>query len=772
MANSARRLYEFDGFQLNPAERLLVRDGMPVPLTPKAFEMLVILVSNSGRLLTKDELMRAVWSDAVVEENNLDKNISALRRALGERGTERKIIETVRGHGYRFNATVTEIVADRNNGTILAITADPPDSAVQAVIPHPPHLPHLNAAPTTVRTIPSSPVENPAGESALKSRRRKSALGLAAVLLLAVAVTLWFWPSTERLPDAPLEFNVAGLTRGGYIYNAVLSPDGRYFAYTEQEGDAARLWLRQVAGGQPVALVSEIEHPIPGLTFSPDGQAVYFVTTGPKNPQGALYRVAASGGPATKLLTGIASPITFAPDGRRVAFIRPANLPNGKNEGNSLVLADVTGGNERIVLTHRGLERFGVSGPSWSPDGKEVACQLLSGLTKTSDEVWRVIGVNVQTGAQRMLTAQPWDGCGRIVWMRDGRGLVLVGTKQGESATTARDSIWFVPQPDGAIRRITIGFNRHFYNSLSVADDGQSLLVIPFNRASQIWSVAARGHGEKTRYDAPSPVQLTTGTGEGRGGIVSLADGRVVYAARTGEHVDLWQMNHDGSQQQQLTTAPPFLEEVSAPPDGRFFVFASNLAGYSHLFRVNHDGTNLQQLTNGESREIDSDCSPDGRWIVYASQSSQPGRIAEFKLWKIPTEGGTPASLTDHEAQTPRFSPDGRWISYAYPDGVRRRAAVISADGGAPVKTFEMPDSTEWNIGYRWTPDGQGLTYIVKGKTFDNLWLQPLDGRAPHMLTDFNSGEIYNYAFARDGQHLFLARGYSIRDVLLIREFR
>ncbi len=231
-------------------------------------------------------------------------------------------------------------------------------------------------------------------------------------------------------------------------------------------------------------------------------------------------------------------------------------------------------------------------------------------------------------------------------------------------------------------------------------------------------------------------------------------------------------MNHDGSQQQQLTTDPPFLEEVSAPPDGSFFVFASNRAGNSHLFRVNRDGANLRQLTSGESREIDSDCSPDGRWIIYTSKSGLLGKIAEFKLWKIPAEGGAPVSLTDHQANTPRFSPDGQWISYIYPEVSGWRVAVISANGGAPIKTFETPNSAELDTGCRWTPDGQALVYIVKGKTFDNLWLQPLNGRAPHALTDFNSGEIYNYAFTRNVHRLFLARGYSIRDVSLIRDFR
>lgn len=737
MSNSARRLYEFDGFRLDPNERLLVRDGTPVTLTPKAFEMLVVLVGNSGRLLTKDELMRAVWADAVVEENNLDKNISALRKALGENGAGRKLIETVRGHGYRFNAVVTEIAAGQHNG-------DSP-----TVIP------------------PSSLIEAGNKKSPANAWQRKSSWGLAVLLLLAVVGALRFWPLKERQPDSSHGINVTRLTNGGYIRTAALSPDGRYFAYTEQDGAAANLWLRQVAGGQPIRLVPEIEQTILGLTFAPDSQAVYFVLSGPNNPVGALYRVSALGGAVTKLLTGIISPVAAAPDGQRLAFIRLTE----RGEGNSLVVADVTGGNERIVLTRSGLERFGQAGPGWSPDGKEVACQILSGMTKTSDEVWRAVGVDIQSGAQRLLTTQQWDGCGRMAWLRDGRGLVLVGTKLGESGTTARDSVWFISQPDGAVRRITTDLSRHNHISVSVSDDGQSLLVLPFNRTSQIWSVEARGQREKAHYDAHTVTQLTTGTGDGRAGIISLRDGRVVYVARTGEHIDLWRMNGDGSQQQQLTTTPPFLEEASAPADGSFFVFASNHTGYSHLFRVNRDGTNLRQLTSGESREIESDCSPDGRWVVYTSKSSLPGKIAEFNLWKIPAEGGTPVSLTDHAAQTPHFSPDGQWISYGYADTKVGYVMVISANGGAPVKTFELPNSTDFGVGCRWTSDGQALTYIVKGKTFDNLWRQPLDGGAPQALTDFNSGEIYNYAFSRDGQRLFLAHGYSIRDVSLIRGF-
>ena len=128
--------------------------------------------------------------------------------------------------------------------------------------------------------------------------------------------------------------------------------------------------------------------------------------------------------------------------------------------------------------------------------------------------------------------------------------------------------------------------------------------------------------------------------------------------------------------------------------------------------------------------------------------------------------------LSDHEAHSPHFSPDGEWISYVNWEASGWQISVMRSDGGEPSKTFMAPNSTAMNVGCRWTPDGQGLVYIVNGKTFDNLWVQPLNGDAPYALTDFTSGEIFNFAFGRNGQQLFLARGYSIRDVSLIKAFR
>src|SRR5687767_11657140 len=108
MSKQVGRSYEFGRFRIDAAERRLVRDGEPVLLPPKAFDTLLALVEHSGHLLQKDELMKTVWPEAFVEENNLTQHVYVLRKVLGERDGE-KYIETVPRIGYRFTADVNEV---------------------------------------------------------------------------------------------------------------------------------------------------------------------------------------------------------------------------------------------------------------------------------------------------------------------------------------------------------------------------------------------------------------------------------------------------------------------------------------------------------------------------------------------------------------------------------------------------------------------------------------------------------------------------------------
>ena len=749
MNGQIKHFYEFGGFRLAPEERLLLHDGTPVALAPKAFEMLVVLVSHNNHLLTKDELLKSVWADTIVEENNLDKNVSALRKILGDDDAH-EYIETVRGHGYRFTADVSEV-------------SEPEETDASAVNNQQSEISMESAAIAARPRI--TPDNSMTWFDELKARKIGAFLAIATLLLIITTSFTWIRSlGGGKYQEKPPEMTTERLTNGGDIRNATLSPDGKYFVYEEQDGGISHLWVRQTGQNNPIEIVPPVERNLNGTTFSPDGQFVYYTTYGYNQDKGgALYRVPTLGGVPTKLLTHIASPVTFSPDGKQIAFVNH-DIDTGDNY--NIVIASSDGGGERILLTRSGSELISGGGASWSPDGSLIAYGLVYGATRTNETFCNIVGVDPQSGATKLLTEQKWDACGRIAWTGDGQGFVLIGTRQGESGSVERDQVWHATYPDGVVHRITNDLSRHRYDSLGVTSDSSALLVIPFNRTSQIWSMDANG-------DANSATQLTNGTGDGRAGIVTLPDNHIVYVARTGDHVDLWQMNADGTQQKQLTNDSPFLEEVRATPDGRFLVFASNRNGREHLFRIDADGSNLKQLTSGDSQETDSDCSPDSQWVVYASQPATGDKFEKTTLWKISPDGGAPVHLTEQEANTPYFSPDGRYISYIYneSDG-QYKIGIIAAEGGAQLQTFEPVKNPELNIGSHWTPDGQALTYVVMKKTVGNIWLQPLNGDAPRPLTNFKDGEIYNYAFSRDGTRLLLARGHQIRDALLIKNFR
>src|SRR5580700_4128654 len=102
MPLETQRFYSFEKFRVDAGKRLFFCGERRAPVSPKVFDTLLVLVENSGRVVEKDELMKLVWPDTVVEENNLNQTISALRKVLGEDPTQHRYIVTVPGRGYRF----------------------------------------------------------------------------------------------------------------------------------------------------------------------------------------------------------------------------------------------------------------------------------------------------------------------------------------------------------------------------------------------------------------------------------------------------------------------------------------------------------------------------------------------------------------------------------------------------------------------------------------------------------------------------------------------
>jgi DNA-binding winged helix-turn-helix (wHTH) protein len=138
MQTANGRTYEIGEYRLDSAAHLLCRasDGSPIPLTPRVYDTLLFLVEHAGELLDKRRLMQAIWPNLVVEENNLDQNISTLRHVFGERRGENRYIVTVRGRGYRFVAPVRVAEpAAKDRELVPAVLADPSPSAAEQAPP-------------------------------------------------------------------------------------------------------------------------------------------------------------------------------------------------------------------------------------------------------------------------------------------------------------------------------------------------------------------------------------------------------------------------------------------------------------------------------------------------------------------------------------------------------------------------------------------------------------------------------------------------------------
>ena len=752
--SSKHRGYVFGAFRLDRDKRMLYRDETEVSLPLKVIETLIVLVENQGEIVSKSELMETVWSDSIVEESNLSQHLYLLRKTLGDASNGRPVIETLRRRGYRFNAEAT------------AITVGPE--------PQPEHTPRLSPANLAVRrqgnvltvtdweVAPEQrplPSENQVDQAALLKNARpwpqvfRYATAVLIALLALISAYL-LWPAKNAADTAANgDISTSFLTNGRPIESLAISPDGKYFAYSEREAPISGLWLQQTGQSNRLEIVAAAERSIGAKTFSPDGQFIYFVSLEKGESVSSLYRVPTLGGLYTKVVDNVATPVTFSPDGTELAFVRL-----GKEKA-TLVVASSEDGHERDVLEREGDRSTLALGSAWSPDGRQIAFASIE-MDASGRGSTKISALDLSAGEVAELSSELWDTCYRMQWTADGRGLVFIGTRDGESLSSRRDQVYFLSYPNGRSRKLTNEGNRHDPASLGITANDE-ILVLPMGRSSQIWSIDAKG-------DSRTASQITKGLLDGRAGIAPMPDGRVGYVTRTGENVNVWIMNPDGSDQRQLTSEPSFAEELRASPEGTFFVFSAVKDRRSHLFRIDPDGSNQLQITSGNGSEVDSSISPDGTSIVYGASEAR-GIHAKTFLWKIHANGGPPVQFGRPECSAPNYSPNGNLISCVLEE---TKIMVLRASDGALVSTLSPRSLSKLNFGAVWTPDGNSVAYISYDKGTANLWKQPINIGEARPLTDFPGGDIYRFAFSTDGSRIFLARGHPIHDAMLIMNFR
>ena len=578
--------------------------------------------------------------------------------------------------------------------------------------------------------------------------------GLVIVVgLMFGALKLIRWNRAPAVPPPPFRArDLVRLTNTGRVTDAAISPDGRYVAYVAENGGKQSVWLKEVTTPNTREIVPPAERQYYGGTFSRDSNHVYYIAKEHNNTIGVLHRVPVGGGDSVKISVDVDGPVSFSPDGKHFVFVR------GSSAGErALIIANVDGSNERKLVARTGYDAFSFGGPAWSPDGDRIASG--AAFNDAGGSYLTIVTVKVSNGLVAPLTPQRWKRIGRIAWLEDGSGMVFNAFDQSRGSTS---QLWYVSYPNGEAQRITADVQD--YDQVTVTHDAARLIARQTQIISSLW-IAPNNDANRARQilshneDDASYYYFRTR-------FSWMSDGNIIYTSLVDGIPNIWVTTAQGTDNRQLTSNPNGNSSPTMTHDGRYIIFVSDRTGFPNIWRMNSDGSNEVQLTKGEDDSW-AWCSPDSRWVVYHS-----GKQGRRTLWRVPIDGGEPEQLTDYPSTCPVVAPDGKWISAYYRPAIKApwQLAIIPFDGGAPVKSFDIPSNVLFQSLVRWTPDGLGLAYIANRDGVSNIWRQPVNGGPARPLTDFKSDQIFWFDWSPDGNQLGVTRGTVTSDAVLIKD--
>jgi Tol biopolymer transport system component/DNA-binding winged helix-turn-helix (wHTH) protein len=716
-------IYEFGPFRLEPAERKLLRGSEVVALTPKVFDMLVMLVRNNGHLLDKEELIRALWPDSFVEEGNLSNNIFVLRKALG---TDHGYIETVPRRGYRFGGAVLQ-------------------------------LPRV--APTQLQEAPSGHRELARFHIPKLSQL---SVGVALAVLIAVFSFLWLYRSQEdselrmgeRQVSEPIILPAISLP--GDQGMPALSADGSRLAFVLNPPQRRESGIfTAVLGTQGLVVRITKNEWDCSPAWSPDGRDLAFLRF-----EGGRFNVmivSSLGGQERAVFSGNASSdahrdsnigLSFSPDGKLLAF--PEWHPARQSSITAVSLQDLS--QHSLTSPPPGL---GDGRPVFSPDGRSLAF-VRSSEDGYSDELFVAPKLG---GESKQLTFDHRRIFGPPSWASDGREIVFSSNRAGLAA------LWRIPASGGVPRRVPSTGPGAWYPSVSAS--GGELAYENVDEEENLWRIALR---DPRHASSEASIVIPATKTDNFVPQFSPDGRRIAFQSGRSGYQEIWISNADGSDLKQATDLQRFAGSPRWSPEGRYIAFDFRRHQHSEIDILDTMTGRIETIAAFPTADnVIPSWSRDGHWVYFASNLRNG-----FQIWRVAINDGVaqpkgPIQITWNGGYTAFESMDGSEVLYTKNSQPGIWATTL--ENGHEHAVWRGPGPDYWS---NWALAKDGIFFLAPeaGAPPEIDFLELKTGRVWH-IARLAKPSFYGFTVSPDERSLIYSQfDRTERSILLAKNFR